>query len=411
MQNAHQTVSASKLNENLTSALQQEVDFGVQALKQGNPDVAVTFFQSALAKMTVEMPFYDHVVHNLLLSYKGISEKLFADGKEELALKFARSALNLEVRGVMTDDAVFRQRFADALQGLNLILFKNGKFAESLLFCRKAISIYECPTYYVNLTNSLTMTGGSARLSDFTTEITHEQLGRHIFIACVPKSASTFLKNLFVNLTAFRDVFMVYSAGQNEHELYLPTVREFAHFDTVTQQHCRASDANVHIMQAFGIRPIVLVRNIFDSVMSLLDFYNNQGAFYNSYFRADFQGMDEQTKIDLLIDNVIPWYFQFVASWDLVEKQRRLAIKWLSYEELIVDKPSAVQDVLRFYGLGAPQKAIEEKIRETESESRKIRFNKGVAGRGTAGLNEKQKERIRRLSRYYPTTDFGRIGL
>ena len=191
------------------------------------------------------------------------------------------------------------------------------------------------------------MGGRRAELSDFTADITREQLGRHIFIACVPKSASTFLKNLLVNLTGFQDVFMVYAAGQTEHELYLPTVREFAHFDTVTQQHCRASDANVHIMQAFGIRPIVLVRNIFDSVMSLLDFYNNQGAFYNSYFRADFQTLDEETKIDLLIDNVIPWYMQFVASWTLVEKQQRLEINWLRYEDLIADKPAAVKDVLK----------------------------------------------------------------
>lgn len=411
MQQSPQTIDASNLNQNLVGVLQQEVDFGTQALKQGTPDVAVTFFQSALKKMTVDMPFYDHVVHNLLLSYKGVTERSFDTGDGDLALRFVNSALKLEIRGVMADDAVFRQRFADAYQTLGLVLFKAGKFDLSALCCRKAISIYECPTFHVNLTNSLAMSGQRAELSDYTTDITREQLGRHIFIACVPKSASTFLKNLLENLTGFRPVFMVYAAGQAEHELYLPTVREFAHFNTVTQQHCRASDANVHMMQAFGISPIVLVRNIFDSVMSLLDFYNNQGAFYNSYFRADFQPLDEPTKIDLLIDNVIPWYFQFVASWDLVEKQRRLNIKWLSYEELTADKPAAVLDVLKFYGLGSSLKAVEAKIKETESESRKIRFNKGVAGRGKSGLSEDQKERIRRLSRYYPTTDFGRIGL
>src|SRR4029079_9235611 len=135
--------------------------------------------------------------------------------------------------------------------------------------------------------------------------------------------------------------------GQTEHELYLPTLVENARFDSVTQQHCRASDANVHMMQAFGIRPVVLARNIFDSVMSLVDFYN-KGADYNSYFRADYQSLDDETKVDLVIDNVIPWYLQFVASWSLVEEQRRLEIFWLSYEGLIADKTSSIQDVLRF---------------------------------------------------------------
>ncbi len=213
-----------------------------------------------------------------------------------------------------------------------------------------------------------------------------------------------------MNLTGYRDLFTVYAAGQSEHEIYLPTLRELAHLDTVTQQHCRASDANVHLMQAFGIRPVVLVRNIFDSVMSLLDFYN-KGAFQTSYFRADWPALDEEMKIDLLIENVIPWYFQFVASWDLAEKQKRLEVHWLSYEDLVADKASSVLKVLEFYGLGASRRGVEQRIREIESGERKIRFNKGVTGRGRSGLNNQQKEQIRRLTRFYPSTDFGRIGL
>lgn len=163
-------------------------------------------------------------------------------------------------------------------------------------------------------------------------------------------------------------------------------------------------------MQAFGIRPVVLVRNIFDSVISLLDFYN-RGAFKNSFFRADWTALNDETRIDLLIENVIPWYFQFVASWDLAEKQKRVEVLWLTYEELVRDKPSSVLKVLEFYGLGASRRGVEERIRAIESEERKIRFNKGVTGRGKSGLNDRQKEQIRRLTRYYPSTEFSRIGL
>ncbi len=403
-------LASDRSGANLYTTLQHEVDLGVRALKGENADMAVTLFQSALQKLTVEQPFYDHLVHNLLLSYKLLIEQLFKTGDAVSANDFLRSALRLEIRGEMAEDSDFRKRFAGAFQDLGLVFFKYKHYEASVLCCRKAISIHPSPSSHVNLTNSLAMSGQRAELADFTTDITEEQLGTHIFIACVPKSASTFLKNLLVSLTGYRDVFMVYAAGQNEHELYLPTIRETAHLDTVTQQHCRASDANVQMMQAFDIKPVVLVRNIFDSVMSLLDFYN-KGAFYNSYFRADYESLDEETKIDLLIDNIIPWYFQFVASWSLVEKQKSLEIFWLSYEDLIADKPSVIQNVIRFYGLGASLRSVEQKIKETESEQRKIRFNKGIAGRGESSLNEQQKERIRRLARYYPTTDFSRIGL
>jgi hypothetical protein len=404
------TIDVPLASESRYSILQQEVELGVQALNRENADLAVTLFQSALQKLTVDQPFYDHLVHNLLLGYELLIQKLLKQGEKSMALDFLGAALRLEIRGNMAEDSTFLRRFAGAFESLGIVFLQNNLSGESLLCCRKAISVYPSPGSYVNLTNSLAAAGQPARLSDFTTEITPEQLGRHLFIACVPKSASTFLKNLLVNVTGYRDLFTVYAAGQSEHEIYMPTLRDSGHLDTVTQQHCRASDANVHLMQAFGIRPVVLVRNIFDSVMSLLDFYN-KGAFKTSYFRADWQVLDDETKVDLLIENVIPWYLQFVASWDLAEKQKRLEVLWLSYEELVADKPSSVLKVLEFYGLGAPRRGVEQRIREIEAEERKIRFNKGVVGRGRSGLSTRQKEQIRRLTRYYPSTDFGRIGL
>jgi len=396
--------------QNLYSILQQEVAIGGQALQRGGADVAITMFQSALQKLSVDQPFYDHLVHNLLLSYKLLIEKLLQQGDTSTARDFLRAALRLEIKGEMVNDARFLRKFAGTFDNLGLLFFQNNLSKESVVCCRKAISVYPNPGAYVNLTNSLAAANERARLSDFTTELTPDELGHHIFIACVPKSASTFLKNLLINLTGYRDLFTVYAAGQSEHEIYLPTLREWAREDTVTQQHCRASDANIHLMQGFGIRPVVLVRNVFDSVMSLFDFYNN-GAFKPSYFRADWQILDQETKLDLLIENAIPWYFQFVASWDLAEKQKRLEVHWLTYEELVGDKTSSALGVLKFYGLGAPRKGVEQRIREIETEGRKNRFNQGLTGRGAAGLSDRQKDQIRRLARYHPSTDFGRIGL
>ena len=397
-------------SKNLYGILQQEVELGGQAMQRGNADVAITFFQSALQKLNVDQPFYDHLVHNLLLSYTLLIEQLLRKGDRSLAVDFLRAALRLEIVGEMAEDSTFQRKFAGTFENLSVVFLQHGLNEESVLCCRKAISVNAGPGSYVNLTNSLAAASQRANLSDFTSEITPEQLGRHIFIACVPKSASTFLKNLLVNVTGYRDLFTVYAAGQSEHEIYLPTLRDSAHLDTVTQQHCRASDANIHLMQGFGIRPVVLVRNIFDSVMSQLDFYN-QGAFHTSYFRADWPRLDEETKLDLIIESVIPWYFQFVASWDLAQKQKRLEMYWLTYEELVADKPSSVLKVLGFYGLGASRRGVEQRIREIESEEHRNRFNKGITGRGRSGLSERHKEQIRRLTRYYPSTDFARIGL
>ncbi|MEP6703370.1 MAG: sulfotransferase domain-containing protein [Acidobacteriota bacterium] len=408
--NNRQAIAIAPSSRDQYGTVQQEVDLGASALVREDAEMAIIFFQSALQKLSIRQPFHDHLVHNLLLSYKLLIEQKLTAGDEASAKDKLHAALRLEILGDMATDEMFRQRFAGAFQDLGIIAFKFRQFEESVACCRKAISIYAGPGSHVNLTNALTASGQRGVLSDFTNAITREQLGRHVFIACSPKSGSTFLKTLLLGLTGYRDAFMVNSASQFEQELYLPTLRKTAPLDTVTQQHCRASDVNIQMMQAFGIKPVVLVRNIFDSVISLLDFYNG-GASSNSYFREDYPSLDAVTKLDLIIDNFVPWYFQFAASWSLAEKQKTLEVLWLSYEDLVADKSGSIQKVLRFYGLGAPLKGIEKSIEETELKKGKTRFNKGVAGRGKTGLSDKQKERIVRLARYYPATDFTRFGI
>ena len=174
------SLANDKSNLNLYSTVQQEVDLGVQALKRESADMAVTLFQSALQKLTVEQPFYDHLVHNLLLSYTLLIEQLFKSGEADSANHFLRAALNLKICGEMAEDSDFRKRFAGAFQELGLVFFKNMNYEASVLCCRKAIAIHPSLSSHINLTNSLSMSGQRAELADFTTDIIKEQLGTHV---------------------------------------------------------------------------------------------------------------------------------------------------------------------------------------------------------------------------------------
>jgi len=410
MLNHNQGIAIDQSASSVYSIVQQEVDLGTSALVRSDAEMAITFFQSALQKLRAGDAFHDHLLHNLLLGYKLQIQQKLDNGEHDAALLTLDKVLQFKIDGLMAGDVEFRKRFAGVFDGLGLVFSRHGKVDESLQCCRKAIAIYPSSGFRINLENALRAAGQTAVLSDFATSHTSEEIGRHIFIACVPKSGSTFLKNILLSLSGYRDAFMVYTPGQFEQDLYLPVLDSVAGLDTVTQQHCRASDTNVQMMQAFGIKPVVLVRNIFDCVVSLLDFYNG-GAFANSFFREDYRSLDEETRIDLLIDHLVPWYFEFVASWSLVEKQRRLHLMWLNYEDLIRDKPKTVVDVLGFYGLAAPSRGIAQRIDEIEVEKRGTRFNKGIAGRGALRLSQEQKLRIERYARYYPATDFARLGL
>src|SRR6186997_2728248 len=84
-------------SKNLYGILQQEVELGGQAMQRGNADVAITFFQSALQKLNVDQPFYDHLVHNLLLSYTLLIEQQLKQGETSIARDFLQAALRLEI--------------------------------------------------------------------------------------------------------------------------------------------------------------------------------------------------------------------------------------------------------------------------------------------------------------------------
>src|SRR5213592_3413114 len=142
------TIDVPHLSGNLYSILQQEVELGGQALKRERADMAVTLFQSALQKVTIDQPFYDHLVHNLLLSYKLLIETLLKQGDTSTAVDFLSAALRLEICGDMADDSTFLRKFAGTFQSLGIVFFQNNLHKESVLCCRKAISVYPSPGSY-----------------------------------------------------------------------------------------------------------------------------------------------------------------------------------------------------------------------------------------------------------------------
>src|SRR2546426_9875461 len=79
-------IDVPHLGRNLYSILQQEVDLGGQALKRESADMAVTLFQRARQKRTIDQPFYHHLVHKLLFSYKLLIEQIPKQGGTSTAL-------------------------------------------------------------------------------------------------------------------------------------------------------------------------------------------------------------------------------------------------------------------------------------------------------------------------------------
>jgi hypothetical protein len=328
------------------------------------------------------------------------------DGRAERALKVYGDAY-----AAAPESQPVRESYLNALGTCAQDLSRQGRYEEALGWIRRALALE--PNHLglrIELANALELTGQRAVLSDFLPDAKAEELGTHILIACMPKSGSTFLKAALCELTGWPEANLAYAYLQNEPELYLPNLLQVAAWNTVTQQHCRATGPNVQIMQAFNMRPIVLVRNLPDAVVSLYDFFE-QGAVKNTFYGEIWPGLGERDKYDLIIDHLMPWYVQFYASWERVQRQGRLPCLFVLYREMVADKPGTLARIADFLGLRRTRRQCTEAARIVDGDAYRSRFNKGQVGRGYKILSADQKGRLLRLMRICGLINEDRIWL
>lgn len=397
--------------QELALAVKAHVDQGLKFLERAEFEPAILAFKQAVERSPNGSPAQDVAKHNLLSAYAARIGELLRAGEPLSVNRYLPEVTALDLTSPLRDDPEFRGKFAKTFVRLGTALNKAEQHEVGAFMLRRAIAIHPSPNFYIDLANTLARLKAPARLSDFTTAYPPSELGNHIFVTCTQKSGSTFLKNVLRGVTGYQEMFSVFASLQNEQELNLPHFIEYGRNNTVTQQHARASEPNIQVMQAFGVRPVVLVRNIFDSAVSLLDFYTKGYAFSSYFEKEEFTSFDEAKRIDLLIKYALPWYFQFVASWQRAEREGRLEMHWVTFEEMLADKVGTVRRILDFYGVEATDQKILDNISQNEEKKRSNRINKGVSGRGKTVLTEEQRERIADLAVGFPSADFSIIGL
>jgi len=234
--------------------------------------------------------------------------------------------------------------------------------------------------------------------------------GTHIFVACFQKSGSTYLTELLSEITGFPSRALVEAYGHNDQDVHAYALEDVQRKNSVTQQHAKGTANNVELLKRYGIKPVVLVRDIFDVTVSLYDHIEKgRHRVPTGYVHREYWNLSREQKLLYLVRVHLPWYFNFFVSWR--EASHEMQVLWLTYEELFADQLATVSRVLGFYGLAADQATIQEAIRATTA-GRSTRFNVGVAGRGQ-GLSEAHKQAILDIASVWgiDKQDMRRIGI
>ena len=226
----------------------------------------------------------------------------------------------------------------------------------------------------------------------------------HILLATFPKSGSTYLLTLLSNINNISRVTLVTNYDRREQELSLERLIFLHHKNYVARHHTRFSKPTEQLISDFNLKPIVLVRNIFDIIESVIDHLHKEGlTMPMAYVPDDFLKWDRNFARNFIVDMMIPWYFNFYVSW--YHYDEKLLV---TYEKMIPNTFDTLKEIVSFCNIHATSRDIENSIDNATNQS--TRKNVGRSGRGDS-LPDDVKEKIYNMTKFYPNVDFSTIGL
>lgn len=229
-----------------------------------------------------------------------------------------------------------------------------------------------------------------------------------ILIAAQPKSGSTWFSAQLSAMTGLPQLPLIPAYGGREQELSELRLAILAKKGFVACHHLRWSEITNQWIDRFGLRTIVLVRNLFDVVVSTNDHLDREGFGGGNpmlWLEPEFLKRPKAERLDMLVDLLVPWHLHFFLSW---HRSGRKDLVFLSYEDIFGAAPVPAMEAL------CERMGLDYRIAEgaTSPDLEKgTRRNVGRSGRGKEQLSPYQIERIEKMVRHYPQHDFSALGL
>ena len=232
-----------------------------------------------------------------------------------------------------------------------------------------------------------------------------------VLLAFPPKAAGTFFRSIVIDAIGGQLVRITQAQGGRDATPYLPTfINYFSGGITphtlVSHVHMLALPANIHYLEAFGIKPVVMKRSIPDMLASywgMLESDDNallDGV--NCHIPEGFRDLSKSQKADFLISVMGPWYVNFYAGWLDYAQRQPDRVCLLDYTDFIRDTPQTLSRALESIGLPRTQQTCEAAVTRMWELRREYRFNVGRSGRGIRYFSQQQLEQLRLLLGFYP---------
>lgn len=230
-----------------------------------------------------------------------------------------------------------------------------------------------------------------------------------VLLAFAPKSAGTFFRSAAIEAIDGQLGRIVHAEGGRDPAPYLPYLLSYFRGGLmadvlVTHVHMPASPGNRNLIEAFDLKPIIMIRSIPDMLASFLDMLDKDPSTpmgLSLLVPEDFAALPRVQKTDFMIDVLAPWYAQYFAGWISFAKESPNRVCVLTYDEFCDDPATSLGKALAHAGVPRDRAECEDSLDVVWRERDVFRYNRAQHGRGAEYFTAAQIERIVRTLSYY----------
>ena len=234
-----------------------------------------------------------------------------------------------------------------------------------------------------------------------------------LLLAFAPKAAGTFFRQAACYAIHGEVFRLAHAQGGRDGTPYLPNFiacyldKDLA--EVVAHMHMQAFAANRHLISAFGIKPVIMLRSIPDMLASFWDMLEKdpvaRAEGLNCLVPDDFANFSPARKADFMIDAIAPWYASYFASWKTFAQESPRQVCVLRYGNFRKAPAEAFHAALTHAGFVASRAACEAALKRAWDERASMRFSKGTEGRGQEYFSPRHLSDLSRKLSFYPQLD------
>ncbi len=209
-----------------------------------------------------------------------------------------------------------------------------------------------------------------------------------LYLAALPKSGSTFIAKKLTSLLAQQGYIHGFPFGYSmdrPQDLDIMYIAMLSQNKFVCQSHTSGSLFNTELMRRYHIKPVILMRDLRDQLLSNHDhFYTRKEGLLSpigsvqSMKDENWFEKDRLERLRHLIKFILPGIVDWCNKW--YENRSRVEHLVIKYEELHTNKITLFERVLDFYGLSVSEEILKENL-EKDQEKELQRLNKAIPSR------------------------------